>query len=175
MDELGQFLRDALGNDLAEFREFAGLVRIAVRLALAAVLGGLLGVERTIRRRPAGLRTYMLVALGAAGFVSVPEQLGMPLSDLSRVVQGLLTGVGFLGAGVIFREGGRLQAKGLTTAAGIWLTAAIGMAVGLGRPATAALIAVLALTILSPLMRVESKIERKRGDSGENSNDSPRP
>lgn len=171
---MGQAWREvveALAEDFSEFRALGGLAQVVVRLALAASLGGLLGYDRTIRRRPAGLRTYMLVALGAAGFVTVPEQLGMELSDLSRVIQGLIAGVGFLGAGVIFRAGGdRLQARGLTTAAGIWLTASVGMAVGLGRPATAIFLTALALIILSPLLRLEWKIERSRARADEPSN-----
>jgi putative Mg2+ transporter-C (MgtC) family protein len=99
----------------------------------------------------------------------------MVLGDLSRVIHGLIAGVGFLGAGVIFRAGGnRLQARGLTTAAGIWLTASVGMAVGLGRPATAILLTVLALIILSPLLRFESKIERRQSGADEASHPAPR-
>ena len=161
MDELWHILRSALGPDLREFLDLDGLIRVVGRLVLAALLGGVLGVERTIRRRPAGMRTYMLVGLGSAAFLSVPEQIGFEAGDLSRVIQGLMAGIGFLGAGVIFRSGDdRSQARGLTTAAGIWLTAAVGMACGLGRPATAALVTALGFVILSPLLRLEGKIER---------------
>ena len=171
MDDLWQVLRQAVGHDLSEFRDIAGLIRAVLRLVLAAALGGLLGVERTIRGRPAGLRTYMLVSLGAAAYVLVPEQLSIGGGDLSRVIQGLLAGVGFLGAGVIIKADDRLRARGLTTAAGIWLTAAVGMAVGLGRPATALVVTALALVILSPLRSIEGRLEagekrRKRQGGG---------
>lgn len=161
MDELWRLLREALGPDLREFLDLDGLIRVVGRLVLAALLGGLLGVERTIRRRPAGMRTYMIVSLGSSAFLTIPEQIGFAPADLGRVIQGLMAGIGFLGAGVIFRSGDdRSQARGLTTAAGIWLTAAVGMACGLGRPATAALVTALGFLILSPLLRLEGRIER---------------
>ncbi|MEW4567048.1 MgtC/SapB family protein [Tautonia sp. JC769] len=149
IDAFRHLLLDAIGRDLAEFGDLAGLLRALIRLSLAALLGGIIGLERSIHARPAGLRTFMLVAVGSAAFVLVSEQLGIREGDLSRVIQGLLTGVGFLGAGVIFRSGEATRTRGITTAAGIWLTASLGMAVGLGRPATAVLIALLTFVILS--------------------------
>jgi putative Mg2+ transporter-C (MgtC) family protein len=94
----------------------------------------------------------MLVALGAALFVLVPQQAGVSSADMTRVLQGLATGIGFLGAGTILKKGEEVE--GLTTAAGIWLTAAIGIAAGLGREATAVLSTALALIILAALPRV---------------------
>ncbi|MFH1593551.1 MAG: MgtC/SapB family protein [Candidatus Omnitrophota bacterium] len=108
------------------------LVTIVLRLFIALVCGTAIGLEREIRDKAAGLRTHILVCLGAALF----GMLGMTLAaknsntDILRLVQGLLIGVGFLGGGVIFREGSTV--KGLTTAAGIWVMGAIGMAVGVG-------------------------------------------
>src|SRR5690349_8384677 len=90
---------EAVGRDFSDLSGLANLVQVALRLALAAVLGGLLGYERSMRGRPAGLRTHMLVSLGAAAYLLVPQQAGMAVGDLSRVIQGLLTGIGFLGAG----------------------------------------------------------------------------
>jgi putative Mg2+ transporter-C (MgtC) family protein len=153
IDGFWQLLHDAIGRDLAEFGDLAGLIRAIVRLSLAAFLGGVIGLERTVHSRPAGLRTFMLVAVGSAAFVLVSEQIGIQGGDLSRVIQGLLTGVGFLGAGVIFRTSEPSHARGLTTAAGIWLTASLGMAVGFGRPASAMLIALITFVILSRMGR----------------------
>src|SRR4051812_2936660 len=116
----------AIGNTVRE--EFSDLpdaervTRITLRLLLAAILGGILGFEREQRGKPAGVRTHMLVALGAALFVLVPQQAGVSNADLTRVLQGLVAGVGFLGAGTIIKGDGREEVKGLTTAAGIWLT-----------------------------------------------------
>jgi putative Mg2+ transporter-C (MgtC) family protein len=91
----------------------------------------------------------MLVAMGAALFVLVPQQSGVEPGDLSRVLQGVIAGVGFLCAGTILKTQDEEDVKGLTTAAGIWMTAAIGIAAGLGREATAVVSTVLALGVLS--------------------------
>jgi putative Mg2+ transporter-C (MgtC) family protein len=160
--ELWRVLGEAVGRDVAEFRDVAGLLRVALRLLLAAALGGLLGLERTVHRRPAGLRTYMLVSLGSAAFALVSVELGMHTADLSRVIQGLVAGIGFLGAGVIVKSEQRNRTRGLTTAAGVWLTASVGLAVGLGRPATALLTTLLALLILAPLRRIEGRVDARR-------------
>ena len=144
-------------------REFtAGLpdadqvAHIVVRLVVAAVLGAVIGFQRERAGKPAGLRTHMLVALGAALFVIAPLEYGMSASDLSRVVQGLATGIGFLGAGAILKLVDDREITGLTTAAGIWLTAAIGVAVGLGRWGSAALGVALTWLILAVLGRLEA-------------------
>jgi putative Mg2+ transporter-C (MgtC) family protein len=91
----------------------------------------------------------MLVAIGAALFVLIPQQAGASSADLSRVLQGLIAGVGFLGAGAIIMGTREVETRGLTTAAGIWVTAAIGMAAGMGRESTAVLSTLIALLILS--------------------------
>jgi len=111
--------------------------------------------------KAAGVRTYILVALGAALFVMIPQQMKVTDADLTRVLQGLVAGVGFLGAGAIVRVGDQSQSevKGLTTAAGIWLTAAIGMAAGMGREATAILCTGLALTVLTLFPKVAESFE----------------
>jgi putative Mg2+ transporter-C (MgtC) family protein len=108
----------------------------------------------------------MLVALGAALFALVPQQAGMNLGELSRVVQGIVTGIGFIGAGAILKQSEEHQVKGLTTAAGLWLTAALGMAVGLGREMTAILGTVLAYVILAYFPEVEQRVA---GESKANS------
>jgi putative Mg2+ transporter-C (MgtC) family protein len=98
----------------------------------------------------------MLVAMGAALFVLVPERGGMGIADMSRVIQGVVAGVGFLGAGAIIKRHSEEQVQGLTTAAGIWMTAAIGVACGLGREAIALLATLLAIVILVMLPHVVS-------------------
>jgi putative Mg2+ transporter-C (MgtC) family protein len=143
-----------LATFAAEFSDVSDLAqatRILLRLLMAAALGGLLGWERERQGKSAGLRTHMLVALGAALLVLVPEQAGMTIADLGRVIQGIVTGIGFLGAGAIIKHADDEQVQGLTTAAGIWMTAAIGVACGLGRELTAVLAAVLALVVLALL------------------------
>jgi putative Mg2+ transporter-C (MgtC) family protein len=132
-------------SDLPDLTQFT---RVSVRLLVAILLGAVLGYEREYRGTGAGLRTHMLVALGAALFVLVPLQAGMQVEDLSRVLQGLISGIGFLGAGAIIKLSRDREIRGLTTAATIWVTAAIGVAVGMGREATAILSTLLTLCIL---------------------------
>ena len=121
---------------------------VALRLAGAAVLGGLMGLEREWLQKPAGLRTHMLVALGSAMFVLAPREVGMDGADLSRVMQGVATGVGFIGAGTILKVASARRIEGLTTAASLWLAAAVGLAVGAGLWWLPFVSAVLALVIL---------------------------
>jgi putative Mg2+ transporter-C (MgtC) family protein len=109
------------------------MLRVVVRIVVAVALGGLLGAERERAGKAAGLRTHMLVALGSALFVMFPAELGMRVEDLSRVIQGVATGIGFIGAGTILKRSEAEEVHGLTTAANIWLTAAIGLAVGGGQ------------------------------------------
>src|SRR4051794_23855915 len=156
---------DALYADFSDLPDAGQVTHVVVRLLLAAALGGLLGWERERAGKAAGRRTHMLVALGAAFFVFVPQQAGMSPADLSRVIQGLVAGIGFVGAGAILKEdeGGRV--RGLTTAAGIWLTAAVGVAVGLGREASAVLGTLLALLILHLLPGAEQR-HGEGGDDG---------
>jgi putative Mg2+ transporter-C (MgtC) family protein len=137
-----------VASEFSDVPDAAQFTRLVLRLLLAALLGGLLGIERERVGKAAGVRTHMLVSLGAAMFVLVPQQAGIEPADLSRVMQGVIAGVGFLCAGTILKTGEH-HVKGLTTAAGIWMTAAIGMAAGLGREMTAVLSTVLALGILS--------------------------
>lgn len=129
-------------NDLGEF------IVVVIRLLFAALLGGLLGLEREQRGKAAGVRTHMLVCMGAALFIFIPQQAGISDSEMSRVIQGVIAGIGFLCAGTIITGKDDQGATGLTTAAGIWFTAAIGIAVGLGREQTAVLCTVLAWVVL---------------------------
>lgn len=144
-------------SDIPDLEQFT---RVVVRLLLAAVLGGILGFEREKSGKAAGVRTHMLVAMGAALFVLVPIQAGIVPADLSRVIQGVVAGIGFLCAGSILKSNDEDQVRGLTTAAGIWLTAAVGLAAGVGRETTAVLATLLALAILSlegPIRRLMNK------------------
>jgi putative Mg2+ transporter-C (MgtC) family protein len=141
--------------------EFSGLqqveelTRATVRMAVALVLGAVIGWDRERRDAEAGLRTHMLVALGAALFVLVPAEAGMGSDELSRVIQGLVSGIGFLGAGAVLKRTSVGRIHGLTTAASIWATAAVGMAAGLGREGTALLATGFILLVLAWLRRVE--------------------
>ncbi len=149
-------------SDIPDIEE---LTRVVLRLVLASLLGALVGLERELADKPAGLRTHMLVAVGSALFVLVPLQAGMAMDDISRVVQGLLAGVGFLCAGSILKGISGDEVHGLTTAASLWMTAAIGLAAGLGREATAVLSTLLLLAILSleaPLRHAIDKRKRRR-------------
>ncbi len=131
------------------------MVRVVARVAVAALLGALLGWERERAGKAAGLRTHMLVALGAALFVLFPAEAGMDIADLSRVIQGVATGIGFIGAGTILKRPEAEHVEGLTTAASIWLTGAIGMSVGAGQLWLSALCAVSAWIILFGLANLE--------------------
>jgi len=158
-------IADTIASEFSDIKDVEELTRVAVRLTVAASLGALLGLEREHAGKAAGLRTHMLVALGGALFVLVPLQAGMETQDLSRVIQGVVAGVGFLCAGTILKSQDEDQVRGLTTAAGLWLTAAIGLAAGMGRETTALASALFAFAVLraeQPLMRLIGK--RKRSD-----------
>jgi putative Mg2+ transporter-C (MgtC) family protein len=131
---------------------------VIIRLLVAMLLGGIVGVQREWTGKPAGLRTHMLVALGAALFVLAPVESGMTSADLSRVIQGLATGIGFIGGGAILKLSRERDIRGLTSAAGIWMTAAMGVAAGLGRIGMALLSALLTWFILAVIGKVEHRI-----------------
>jgi len=108
------------------------LMIVLVRVFAAVLLGAVVGIERERAGKPAGLRTHMLVSLGTAVVVMACAGTGMSLDGQSRVIQGMVTGIGFVGAGTILKLNEQREIHGLTTAAGLWMTAAIGVAVGLG-------------------------------------------
>ena len=145
-------------SDLANLKDFT---KASMRMLVAAVLGAVIGYERQAKGRPAGLRTHMLVALGSAIFVIAPAQSGMQTEDLSRVLQGVVAGIGFLGAGAIIKLTQDREIQGLTTAASIWVTASIGIAAGMGRETTAILSAVVTVFVLTVLYRLE---RREKGE-----------
>jgi putative Mg2+ transporter-C (MgtC) family protein len=136
---------------------------VLARLVLAAGLGAVLGVERQAKGKAAGLRTHMLVALGAALFTLPVVELGANAEGLARVVQGLAAGIGFVGGGAILKAPEAGQVQGLTTAAGVWLTAAVGLAVGMGRPWIGVAGALLAVSITALLRRLEVRIDGGTG------------
>lgn len=139
-----------------------GLTALIIRLLFAIVLGAILGAQREHRHKPAGLRTHMLVSLGAALFVIAALQSGMNNESISRLLQGLVAGIGFLGAGAILKLQREREVEGLTTAAGLWLTAAVGVAVGLGRLGLATIAMLLAWIIMAVLGKIEHRINAKR-------------
>jgi len=149
------------------------LTRTCLRLTIAVLLGAMLGYDRERKDSAAGLRTHMLVALGAALVVLVAQQADMDNADLSRVIQGLVAGIGFLGAGSIIKMSEKEQVKGLTTAASIWATAAIGIAAGMGHEAIAVLATLLALVILALLPRLEQRIARQHAGPQPGPDDAP--
>lgn len=130
--------------------------RIAGRLTCALVIGALVGIQRELTHKPAGLRTHMLVALGTCFIVVAAVEARMSPTDLSRVIQGLVTGIGFLGGGAILKLTAEHEIHGLTTAASIWMTAAASIAAGLGEVVTAALGLGLGIIVLTLLSGIES-------------------
>ncbi|MEN4826472.1 MgtC/SapB family protein [Pseudomonas sp. P39-UII1] len=149
--------------EFADITDEQEVTRILLRLLMAAVLGAVLGFEREHKGKSAGVRTHMLVSMGAALFVLAPSMAGADDQALSRVVQGIVAGIGFLGAGTILKGNGRdpSHVKGLTTAAGLWMTAAIGTAAGMGREATALISTLMALLVLATMPLVVDKVERE--------------
>lgn len=147
---------DVLWNEItAGLPDAEQSIRIVVRIVAATLAGAIVGYERERTGKAAGLRTHMLVALSSAIFVVGALEAGMTSSDLSRIVQGVAAGIGFLGAGTILKLTGEGEVRGLTTAAGIWLTAAVGIAAGLGRIGLAILSSILAWIILAIVARLE--------------------
>lgn len=125
------------------------LLHVIIRLMAASLLGAAVGAQREHAGKAAGLRTHILVCLGTCIFIITCSGIGMSLDGLSRVIQGVITGIGFIGAGSILKLSEEKDIRGLTTAAGIWMTAAIGVAVGLGSLGVAFLGTFFILIILS--------------------------
>jgi putative Mg2+ transporter-C (MgtC) family protein len=166
-----ELIERVIATLLAEFSDLGQLeivTRTSMRLVLAVVLGGLLGFEREIAGKAAGIRTHMLVTLGTALFVMSIEQDGASDEAVSRVIQGIAAGIGFICAGTILKGRDTANVQGLTTAGGLWLATAVGIAVGLGRGGTAILATVLALLILHalPLLLDRQSAQPPGGDDG---------
>jgi putative Mg2+ transporter-C (MgtC) family protein len=147
------------------------LLQFLQRLLLAAALGALVGAEREWHQKAAGLRTNTLIALGSALFTLMGLELaGGPDADPTRVASQVVTGIGFLGGGAILRTGGTV--KGLTTAATIWMNAAIGVAAGAGKFKLAVAGAVTTLLVLQALLPLERAMDRREvRRSGESADD----
>ena len=138
------------------------MVSLVTRLLTAMILGALVGAQRERSGKPAGLRTHMLVAMGGALFVLAPLEAGMELEGISRVIQGIVTGIGFIGAGAILKLQDKREIEGLTTAAGIWMTAAVGIAAGLGRWGLALVSTVLTWVTLALIGKIETWMNEKQ-------------
>jgi len=136
------------------------LAIVLLRVIAATLLGALVGFQRERAGKAAGLRTHMLVSLGTTLLVLACTGIGMGQDGLSRVVQGIVTGIGFVGAGSILKL--NEQIRGLTTAAGLWMTAAIGVAVGLGSLGLALISTVLTLIVLGFIGGIESHFEARK-------------
>lgn len=141
------------------------MARLVTRLLTAMILGAVIGAQRESLHKPAGLRTHMLVAMGAALFVLAPLESGMELDGLSRVIQGIVTGIGFIGAGAILKLRKKREIEGLTTAAGVWMTAAVGIAAGLGRLGLAFVSTVLTWITLSIIGKIERWMNDERKEA----------
>jgi len=154
---------DLLWQELTTgFPDRTRLAVVVIRVIAAVVLGGFLGIERERAGKPAGFRTHMLVCLGTALVVLACTEVKMSLDGLSRVIQGIVTGIGFVGAGSILKLSESREIKGLTTAAGLWMTAIIGISVGLGALGLAVIGTLLTLVVLGLEHVVDSHITRKK-------------
>ena len=156
---------EALAAEFSDLTDAAQATRVVVRLLVAGLMGAIIGYDRERNASPAGFRTHILVALGAALFVIAPAQAGFSADDLSRVVQGIVAGIGFLGAGAIMKRDESFTVRGLTTAASIWITAAIGIAAGLGQTVTALIATAFGLVVLG-VVRTRGLHERRGDDKG---------
>ena len=145
--------------------------QIVVRLLLSVVLGGLIGIERQFRRREAGLRTHILVCLGACLIMLTSLYVfdiynNIAPLDPTRIAAGVITGIGFLGAGAIIRERDRERVRGLTTAASLWVVAGIGLAIGCGFYSGGVIAAIMAVIALFFFRRIEGLVFGKQEKGG---------
>jgi putative Mg2+ transporter-C (MgtC) family protein len=131
------------------------------RLMLAVAIGGLIGAERELRRKSAGFRTNILIALGSAVFTICSLTLGNGIGDPGRIAAQIVTGIGFLGAGTILRN--RSGVHGLTTAATVWVNAALGIAAGGGQYHLAVIGGVITVSVLLVMGPIEAAIEKEAG------------
>ena len=142
------------------------LAIVLLRTITAVILGGIVGVQREKVGKPAGLRTHMMVSLGTAVVVLSCQGVGMEMDGLSRVIQGIVTGIGFVGAGTILKLTDQKEIQGLTTATGLWMTAAIGVAVGLGALGIGVIATLLTVIVLS-LQGLEEALNKRGKDQGD--------
>ncbi len=140
------------------------LIQVIVRLLASAIVAGLIGIQRESAGKSAGLRTHILVSLGSTVFVLGCIGAGMREDAISRVIQGIVTGIGFIGAGTILKR--ETQIKGLTTSSGLWTTCAIGVVIGLGELGIALIAAVIALIVLTVVRWIEERYVEPENDRG---------
>ena len=140
------------------------LTVIVIRFVAATLFGAAIGIERQRAGKAAGLRTHVLVASGTTVFLLACLAAGMHADSdaISRVIQGIVTGIGFVGAGSILKRDSERDIQGVTTSAGIWMTAAIGVATGLGRIGIALMATILALIVLRVTVWVEGRLPRNK-------------
>jgi putative Mg2+ transporter-C (MgtC) family protein len=151
------------------------IVRVTVRLVAALIIGTAVGLQRELTHKPAGLRTHMLLALGTAVFVVSAAESGMRPDSVSRILQGLATGIGFIGAGAILKLAAEREIHGLTTAAGVWMTAAASAAAGLGQIAVALIATTLGLLVLVVFRKIEKELGHQSRDAAAHSRSNPDP
>lgn len=140
-------------------------IDILIRLAIAIGLGGLVGVERTLAGKTAGMRTYALVSMGSALFVLISQIVSAQFINLTnfdplRIASQILVGIGFIGAGLVFHNNREMRTSGLTSAAGLWVSAGIGMAAGFSLYSLAIVAALLTLLIFTTLWYVEKLFKK---------------
>jgi putative Mg2+ transporter-C (MgtC) family protein len=138
------------------------LIHVVIRLLASVILGAIIGYQRERVGKPAGLRTHILVTLGTTIFVLACTGYGMSSDGVSRVIQGIITGIGFVGAGSIIKSDKEGSVQGLTSSAGIWVAAGIGIAVGLGGLGLALMSTFLAFIILTFVNSLEYRIHTKQ-------------
>jgi putative Mg2+ transporter-C (MgtC) family protein len=158
-------------NFVSAFQHQISITELVIRLVAATLIGGVLGLNREIRGKPAGLRTHALVALGTAlvtltGISLAGHDGEFDSNSVSRVIQGVVAGIGFLGGGTILKSDSGEQISGLTTAASLWVVACLGIACGAGLWGMALVALALALLVLIAGERVERVLHRLLGTKG---------
>ena len=169
-----EIITATIRSEFSDVLQVERVTRMTLRMTVALLLGAVIGWDRERRDAEAGLRTHMLVSLGAAIFVLVPAESGMGSDELSRIVQGVVSGIGFLGAGAVLKQSEEGRIHGLTTAASIWATAAVGMSAGLGNEGSAILATAFIWVVLAVLRRLKvRKDEQHHAEKASNGTVTP--
>ena len=151
-------------DELVLIPDWVQALQVVIQLFIAALLGGIVGYERERKGKAAGIRTHMLVCLGTALIIIVARLDGIPQAEMSKVIEGVVAGIGFLGSGVILKLSQEREIWGITTAASIWTTAAIGLAVGLGQVWIAVISLIVVWVILFVLGYWEKQVWKMQQD-----------
>ena len=154
-----------LNEFTAGFPDLAQAVRVLVRIVMAMLLGAIIGAQRQHVGKSAGLRTHILVSVGSALFIIGAIEYGLSSEGVARVVQGVAAGIGFIGAGAILKRRQDREIEGLTTASGLWATAAVGAAVGLGLLGLALLSVIVIWFVLAGLGYLENRLSPSDSDT----------